>query len=777
MNLPLIGVGRVVFPFLLLAAVCAEAGSDMKWVRPDLDSRVVFDIPEEAGMSLLIEVAAGNELAANLSFAARGPGNRPVRHQVVYADEKKAAVVVEVEPGPGKGGYSLYYGSPSHDSPGEPSNDGPLALLPVVLQVHEHKGESVPDTWPKMRYLYLNSGDLVTVSRCHHLGDLESEGEGIIEYIISERLGGRKGRSRRRKAKELRSKRWIARAKFTVVCPVGGAYRFAVDSKDSAFLLVDNQPAASRRGRHEPGSWRSDRVLELEAGPHTVDIYNSWKGGLFLDAGWQVPGSDEITAIPHAAIQPGARPEEWRIEKKDRSIHPAFSFRKEQAYSFCGSGPVFLPVRFRNRTVKWGGGGTEWRWKFSDEKNKEPSEKAWSRSNSVVHVFAEPGLHRAVLEVRGDKGEVEVCSRSVDLRLVEPKIIPLAARLESVPPVCYPEDPVEPVLNLRCGVPDFRGLTVKWEARTVAAARETETGDVGSENGENTTEERDVFFEEGSAYVKPGKWKAGELSALEWSLRHEGRVVLSGRTLFRRTPFSEVPAYAKADALYGSSGERMVLVPGREACGRRNSGPLSLRKQTGRILWVDDSVGFFKNDGDLKQAVDAGMLSVVESRLEADVRYASLRRKSGMEEIYSPLEKLAAVPGMVEPEDDVVVLSVGGEDIAISVSPAAFERYAAALSDLLGGTKGCRVIWATPVARPEEAAGLRPFAAAVLRVADARNIPVADLYSAFLWAAMEQRFPFEVRGRGLSRSGRELAGRIIASAISDMKKDTGSTGR
>jgi hypothetical protein len=93
------------------------------------------------------------------------------------------------------------------------------------------------------------------------------------------------------------------------------------------------------------------------------------------------------------------------------------------------------------------------------------------------------------------------------------------------------------------------------------------------------------------------------------------------------------------------------------------------------------------------------------------------------------------------------------------------ERWAAAMSDIVGTTRSRPVLWVTPPPYPPDPERVRPFAAAVRRVADARRMPVADLYTAFRGAGDDAGVFFRRGDLALSDRGQALCALVIARAL------------
>jgi len=132
---------------------------------------------------------------------------------------------------------------------------------------------------------------------------------------------------------------------------------------------------------------------------------------------------------------------------------------------------------------------------------------------------------------------------------------------------------------------------------------------------------------------------------------------------------------------------------------------------------------------------------------------------------YGPLLKLVEIPGFVSNATDTVVLSVGLRDILELRDAEAYERSLAALADILAASRGLRIVWVTPPPYGTSPVSLRAFALAVRRIADARAMPVADLYSGLIGMGDERGAFFERGGLTLSGAGQRLAGEIVARAL------------
>jgi hypothetical protein len=97
-------------------------------------------------------------------------------------------------------------------------------------------------------------------------------------------------------------------------------------------------------------------------------------------------------------------------------------------------------------------------------------------------------------------------------------------------------------------------------------------------------------------------------------------------------------------------------------------------------------------------------------------------------------------------------------------SPGDFERHVAAVTDVVFSRFRHPVVLVTTPPYLSDPVRAREFAFAIRRVADARGIPVADLYSAFMGMGSVDRF-FAGNDLELSEDGARLTAQVIARAL------------
>jgi hypothetical protein len=227
-----------------------------------------------------------------------------------------------------------------------------------------------------------------------------------------------------------------------------------------------------------------------------------------------------------------------------------------------------------------------------------------------------------------------------------------------------------------------------------------------------------------------------------------------------------LPARIEGDRLYDAAGTRLVLVPEEGVSSFRQPTPAPVpARRLGRLVCVDDSLGVagFVEPG--AEPFDRILARLLEGRME-DVRYAPLPEWSQFPDSYGPLRTLVDVPvALIRERADVAILSIGLRDILELKDVERFERQAAALSDLVAVSMKIRTVWVTPPPYPSAPERSRVFAAAIRRVAEARGIPVADLFTAFRCATDSRHVFFQDNPLMLSDPGHKLVGQQIVRAL------------
>jgi hypothetical protein len=372
-------------------------------------------------------------------------------------------------------------------------------------------------------------------------------------------------------------------------------------------------------------------------------------------------------------------------------------------------------------------------------------------------VYGRPGTYEATVTVTDELGFRARAARTITCRGEVPEEYAVAAGLTALPAACYPGDRLRPCLAVRGGESPGIKLSLCWKA------------EFADGSGETGTEALPPL--PSKPVVTIGRFKAGRLVRLGWRVCHAGHTVLEGEALFLRPPFSRLPARVDGEALVDEAGCRLVLLanPGRPD-------PIRFPVPSGRgarsFVLLDDCLAA----GGLTCA--AGIPAVAElvrARLPAggggEVVHVPLHVRDGPPSAYAPHLKFprAAAAARGARADTVLVLSLALEDMLARLHPDEFERQAAALTDMLTLTGKHPLVWITPPPFPQSPVPVRPYARAIMRVAEARGIPVGDVFTAFM--AADQPRLFDRVSMGPTEQGRALAAEVIARACRQISGD------
>jgi hypothetical protein len=714
-------------------SISVKAG-EPEWRFPDFPSRAVFIRSHAEGNYALVKVPVPDTGDTTL-FVATDSAGASLPFRLVTAASNEASVLIEIKDQKEQR-IALYYGG-TNAGIGQVSNSL-TDPLPVAVDVHKSEGQGIPNSWAKMLYLYGNSEESDTL-----LG-ADFENPMLVPASKENHRHGRRGRRERGEGQRL------MRLYSVALAARPGKYKFALDCKDAGFLFVDGEMAASWPGEHEQGQWMAGEELILNAGPHVLEVYSYCKNEVLLKVGWRTPDSQSIVPIGRSALLTAAMVSDVRIERMGRTIQPDFSCEIMPAYAIRCSrsstgriqdgAAVFVPVRFKNTTENWITSKMKSHWSFGD--GSESTDK------TVIHVYARQEHHRAVLNVRDSLGFAGSCERVVDCGSSLPREYVVAAELILLPPVCYESDVIEPTISISGRLPDKVKLQAVW--------------DIEDRSGNVKTSSRAVELS-GEAVLSPlVRTNAGSIAQIKWRVEHQAVPLKSGTVRFVSSPFPELPVRVEGDRLYGRYGTQLVLLPYRKA-GSFCQPAIPRGKAPAKLVCIGDMIA---GQGASSNKTDAGF------EQEATTKFLKAPAWEESPGGYGPLLKLVDVPAAIGAGNgaDVVILNFGLKDILELRDPDAFERQIAALSDIVSATMKCPVLWVTPPPYPPDPVCVRPYAAAITRVADVRGMPVADIYTAFMCSGDGSRLFVHGRNLEMSESGRRLGEQTIVRAFRAWQK-------
>ncbi len=723
-------IGRTCFAIasgLALTAGVAWSGPLPEWRQPAFPWRQVFSPPVDAQTNVILKLPrTGKMPTTREAYYACTQTGEPLPFRLMHADNDEAVLLVGVTVPAIRRPFLVYYGSKG-PAEGAACPEAPPDLTPVAAGMFRLQAKAIPTSWERLRHMMLS---LRTERLRSRIGLFGALGEIVPD---EDRRGDRhRGHHAPR----------IAVMRSFLLAPADGIYRFAIDCADAGFVLVDRELAADWPGAHADGEWRTGSPVFLKAGVHRIDVFNAFDvPEPSLRVGWITPGRKDVVALTPQNLVGSSEAMETRTERLDQTLQPAFSATPLKAYSFRGHAAVFVPVEFRNNTANWINEAMTCRWNFGDGVR--------GNGGVALHTYKAADLFKATLEVRDPLGFVAACSDPVDCRQEEPEEYAVAFDFVGLPAVCYARDRLAPYLRIKGDVPGSVRLAVDWDW----VARK---GAVEKRNQECAPHGQPVL-------VPLGQGAPDELAAIRWHVKHAGVTLAEGTVRFVMPPFKSGPTRVEGDGLYDETGTRLVLVPD-ESAGHWTQAPLATRR-LGRVVCVDDSLALpGSTEGDSPEPYHR-ILARLLTGVSEDVRFVPLREWGETPESYGPLRALVDVPSAVGREAGVAVLSVGLRDLLTPVDDDTFERQAAALSDLVGATHKVSIVWVTPPPYPSADERSRRYAAIIRRVAEARGIPVADLYTAFRCVEGNWHTLFRTNPLELSETGQRLAGQQVARAL------------
>jgi hypothetical protein len=367
----------------------------------------------------------------------------------------------------------------------------------------------------------------------------------------------------------------------------------------------------------------------------------------------------------------------------------------------------------------------------------------------ATHIYTAAETYRSSLEVLDRDERLSRMTYKVDLRFVQPTEYAVKFGLGPMPCACYPEDPIEPVLVCGGSAPGNAAIQLTVDRRF--------------RDGREESLRTNLVMTGVNRHVRLGRFRPADIEALSWSVDHAGIVMASENVLFMSAPFQAVRFRAKSTALVSETGETVVLVPDRIPAP--DSSPWKTPRPVDRIICYDDTLDTPGASRSWLPAALGGKLREKGARRPPHIEVVRAPGRETDPFVASALLRFSGIPGRLDYGTDLVVLAIGLEDALNNTPAAEYERLLAAMVDLLSATRGCRVVCATIPPFRFNPGLLREYAAAVHRVASARGLPVADLYSAFHTALDRPDDGFARGEPALSHDGRGLTARVMARAI------------
>ncbi|MEI8121155.1 MAG: GDSL-type esterase/lipase family protein [bacterium] len=719
---------------LLLLATPVQALPAMEWRFPSFPWRTVFRVTDVAQTNIMLAIdRVGAMPVTRDGFLACDSNGVPLPLRVVQANESGVVLALEA-PCKESDSCAVYYGGSLSNEP-VTSPEAVADPNPFAIGFMPLKGRAIPSSWERLRYMLKSFPNPIQTP--YRITGFDEIRNALIKNDESEPEPTGKKDGRRNKPAVR-----VALVRSVLLCPQGGAHRFAVDCRDAGFVVVDGELVAAWPGEHESGKWQLGAPVSLKAGAHRLEMFTVFEGWPKLRVGWMPPGSREVVPLTAPDLIAPYEAMRTRVERINRTLQPGFAATPVRAYSFRGNSSVFRVVRFDNITENWIPTKMDSLWRFGDGTQSE--------EQNPIHVYKSADVFKASLEVRDALGFVAGCSASVDCRQIQPEEYAVSFDMTGLPAVCFGRDKVAPFLRLQGSAPTDVALDVEWEIRLRSGILE---------RGQRKSTPRNQ-----AQFIPLSPMAVGDVETLRWRVSHRQTGLGDELIRFVRAPFAVLPARIEGDRLYDARGARLVLVPDEGVSAFRQATSVPVRRRDW-LVCVDDSLAVAGLVETGREPFDRILARLLTGRME-EVRYAALPAWDRFPESYGPLRKLVDVPAALSRERaDIAILSIGLQDILAAKDMDSFERQAAALSDVVASSMNLRTVWVTPPPYPSAPERSRAFAAAIRRVAKARGIPVADLFTAFRCADDGRHVFFQDNPLMLSDQGHRLAGQQIVRAL------------
>lgn len=699
------------------------------WADAEAELRFLFTMPHELRYCLVklpADVAPDDPLATVRAVA----GDLAVPSRILHADEREVAVMLDTTYVAAGSAVAVY--ARGGDEPAEPAGTGPLDPAPLFGEVRRVAGQDYPETWAA------------------HLFQRRRMREPFRSFrAVSFDHAGRESNPEKWREEWTRSGYCVDLATwFRVSEP--GVHRFAVKGANSIFLLWGEaetplvEAAGGARlddGNPADDAWVVGPEVRLQPGVHRLRLVQVSRRFSNARAGWIPPGAGAPVDLPVERMLSGQRQlPVLRQESRRAVVQAGFEADVRPGYRFRGVPEVFAPVRLKSLSLDWLGGPLTQRWTLDGRELAE---------GAAAAPVLTAGAHRLGLLARNGLGFQARAERLVRVPAVAAEEYRIAGSLQGVPAICFPQDRVWPDLWVTGSLPpeipvrallwvrDRMDRTERWEA--------------------------DLALQLGWGHLRGTEFAVGDLAEIGWEIRHGGVRLAAQTTRFLRQPFERLPGRVFGNELHHGA-ERLVLVVRQAAAAPAPGAPVAPAPAgAGRIVCLDSTLappGWYSGREEETFHHRLGRLlanGVAAPRIEG-WDYESLADAGG--ESLRALAPLAALQRFRR--GDRVVVSLGLEAYADREPVGAFERRLAALCGLLREAVGAEVLLATPPPFGDDRRAIRPYAEAVLRVADAYGLEVADIFSAFGGHACPQRLYDGLRVTG---EGQALAAGVVARAL------------
>ena len=730
----------LVWLLVLLPALDTAMAGSVRWHDPDADFRAVFTRPDGYEPSVMVSLPYSGSEAAARAFLE---GGREIPISIIHRSTGSLHVLVRTgAQRPGASGiFYVYYGRKVSPVPEELVNRD---LEPVSVSIYSSRVNSIPANWERMLYL---------------IGTQNTPAEQRVQKDFAMPIRRDRPEAGHARGDGQRQAGTVVRMSTHIVVPDEGVYRVHLDCNDSAFVVIDGKLEAQWPGRHAAGRWKQGNLVFLGAGPHMLELYGASMDVTEAKIALSDPKQPDVRKpVEEFMLASAAAPLALRVEERGKTLHAGFSYSIGKPYKFRGMQQVFVPVTLRDfsrNDLSW---GYTSKWRVSADGTIPSGSGSAAPSllisgtkalgdRSAVKVFDSLGIHRAAIEIRDKLGFVSTFERTVDTRNLQFQEYAVSAEPVNVFPCLFRDDIAEPAIRVAMQGSSSLEFLLEWKQIDAD----------GSERRGSSV----VNVSASPVKVNMFSARAGEVERIDWELSHRGYRIDGGTMKFEKFPFASLPYRADEDRVYDSAGHQVFYVSSRTANGFSQPGIRSVHLKAG-ITCLDDMLSLPRPlAGD--QPDFAGDVARLLSIRPEKANLTGLSSCSGPGSL-GIAGLICKVAEASSGGGGIAVVSVGRNHFLKYNRPHEYERLLACITDLILSRRSMRVVLVTMPPGGNDSEAVREYAAAVRRVADARRVPVVDLYSGFMGMGAELR-PFRPGGSELSDSGLRFASQVTARVI------------
>ena len=727
---------------LLLAAGLGWRASaqapDPPWRHADAPLRAIFHAPAGQAFALVEFPAAQvtNGVVSRIA-AYHGASPRPVR--VAATNAGILTLLVNCQGLAPQAVVAVY--AVTNQAPVAP--DTAFAdPQPVAVSLRKAGANEAPPTWKEMRFMATRPDPQPTSFTL----------EGLVPVASAEQ-GPRKWYQGSWKRPV-----YVATLAGRMLIPAPGEYRLAFKGPQPFYLLLRGElvfeAGARRRSDDE---WVVSAPLTLDAGVLPYAVLTLVDREIRLRGGWQPPGADAVADLPATVLLTGGEPVALRLERFGETLHAGADYETGPAYVFHGCDTRFTPLTLRSLHAAWeGAAGVACRWTLDGrELGATPQCRVIVTNTGAIPV------ELAVTNAKGERAQARLTVQIPDAVAHEYR---LATRLHGVPAIAYDDDPARPEIHLRGTAPDGLPFTL--------------TAWVTAPDGSEQVVHEVVALHQGWTRLVLPVGTVNDLAAIRWTVGHAGVTIQHDEVRLLRQPFDRLPAATDGSFLL-IDGAACALVPRRASSG--HPPPFSGMRAGLRLVLLD---GFLAPPGlggdDAGAAFDRALLAdlpVFGARIPGLAAESIRYRRQPIEDLAArseigALHRLAPLAGLdLAGPADIVVVAPDMHGPARGETLEAFERRLAGLVGLLRDALPAQVVLLTPPPgllpaemlppSPGGSDPMRPYAEAVLRVADALGVTVADFYT----LCHTREATASVVDGALTDAGRRLAAETLARTL------------